>query len=36
MADLVGRLAREVPTYRVTCLPDRTAAETVCETLFRL
>lgn len=36
MADLVGRLAREVPAYRVTCLPDRTAAETVCETLFRL
>lgn len=36
MADLIGRLVREVPAYRITCLPDRTAAEAVYETLSRL
>lgn len=35
MADLVGMLVREVPTFRLACLPDRTAAELAYATLSR-
>lgn len=33
MATLVGRLVREVPAFRMSCLPDRTAAELAYATL---
>lgn len=34
MSALLSVMVREVPVYHLKCLPDRAAAELVCETLF--